>query len=248
MTLLICILLSIYLYLYIYWLLSSLFYCYSFLMPRFKIKRFAHNDQDDRIVQAGKLFFDTIKGCWKRNFFKNTNPIVLELACGRGEYTVWLAEQFPNKNFVGVDKKWDRMWMWLQEATSLWLTNVWFLRTIIHHLDKFFADEEVDEIWIVHPDPRPKGADARRRLTNPRFLALYEKVLISGWLLRLKTDDADLFDYSLEMFAQEWWTIISQTRDLYTSDLLAEHYGIQTHYEQKFVGQWRTIHYCVVCK
>lgn len=217
-------------------------------MPRVKRQRFAHNNQDGRIVQPWKQFFDTIKGCWKKDFFKNNNPLILELACGRWEYTVWLAEQFPDRNFVGVDKKGDRMRVGLQDATEKWLTNVWFLRTIIHHFDRFFADNEVDEIWIVHPDPRPKGADARRRLTNPRFLSLYEKALVAWWLLRLKTDDADLFDYSLEMLAQEWWEIVAQTRDLYTSDLLADHYGIQTHYEQKFVGQWRTIHYCVARK
>lgn len=172
----------------------------------------------------------------------------MELACGRGEYTVWLAEHFPQKNFVGIDKKWDRMWVWLDAATKKWLKNIAFLRIIIHHLDRFFSRNEVDEIWIVHPDPRPKGADARRRLTNPRFLSMYEQVLVPWWLLRLKTDDADLFDYSLEMFAQEGWEIVDQTRDLYTSLLLSDHYGIQTHYEQLFVGQWRTIHYCVARK
>lgn len=217
-------------------------------MPRVKAKRFLHNNADDRIVQSGKDFFDHAKGNWGKEFFGNTNPIVLELACGRGEYTVWLASHFTDKNFIGVDKKGDRMWIWLQDAQEKWLTNVWFLRTIIHHLDRFFAPGEVDEIWIVHPDPRPRWADARRRLTNPRFLSLYEQILVPGWLLRLKTDDADLFAYSLEMFVQEWWEMLDQTTDLYKSELLWDHYGIQTHYEQKFVGQWRTIHYGVFRK
>jgi len=217
-------------------------------MPRVKAKRFDHNDTDDRIVQSGKDFFDNAKGNWKKDFFWNDNPIVLELACGRGEYTVWLAEYFPDKNFVGVDKKWDRMWIWLQDASEKWLTNIGFLRIIIHHLDRFFAPREVDEIWIVHPDPRPRWADARRRLTNPRFLVMYENVLKSGWLLRLKTDDADLFSYSLEMFRQEWWDVLEETINLYTSELLVDHYGIKTHYEQKFVWQWRTICYGVFRK
>jgi len=217
-------------------------------MGRVKAKRFLHNDSDDRIVQSGKDFFATAKGNWGKDFFANDNPIVLELACGRGEYTVWLAQHFLNKNFLGIDKKWDRMWIGLQDAKEKWLQNVGFLRTIIHHLDRFFSPGEVDEIWIVHPDPRPKGADARRRLTHPRFLSLYEQVLAPWWLLRLKTDDADLFAYSLDMLTQEWWEILLQTTDLYTSDLLADHYAIQTHYEKKFVWQWRTICYGVFRK
>jgi tRNA (guanine-N7-)-methyltransferase len=217
-------------------------------MPRVKAKRFLHNDSDDRIVQSGKDFFAAAKGNWRKDFFGNNNPIVLELACGRGEYTVWLASHFPDKNFLGIDKKWDRMWIWLQDAKEQWLQNIGFLRTIIHHLDRFFAPAEVDEIWIVHPDPRPRWADARRRLTNPRFLIMYEQILIPWWLIRLKTDDADLFAYSLEMLVQEWWEVLAQTTDLYTSALLPDHYGIQTHYEQKFVGQWRTIHYGVFRK
>jgi len=229
-------------------------------MGRVKRKRFDHNSIDDRIVQSGKEFFADAKGNWGKDFFGNNNPIVLELACGRGEYTVWLAQHFPDKNFLGIDKKGDRMWIWLQRAKEIppnpplsrgepaGLKNIGFLRTIIHHLDRFFAEDEVDEIWIVHPDPRPKWADARRRLTHPRFLAMYENVLISGGLLRLKTDDADLFAYSLEMFLHEWWEVLAQTTDLYASDLLADHYGVQTHYEQKWIGQWRTICYGVFRK
>jgi len=217
-------------------------------MGRVKAKRFVYNANDPRIVQSGKDFFDHAKGNWRKDFFGNDNPIILELACGRGEYTTGLAQYFPDKNFIGVDKKGDRMHVWLQDASEKWLTNIWFLRTIIHHLDRFFAEDEVDAIWIVHPDPRPKQGDARRRLTHPRFLALYENILVSGWLLYLKTDDADLFAYSLEMFAQEWWELLAQTNDLHMSDLLSDHYGIQTHYEKKWIGQWRTIHYAVCRK
>ena len=217
-------------------------------MSRVKIKRFAANDNDRRIVQPGKDFFDRAKGNWRKDFFCNDNPIVLELACGKGEYTTGLAPHFPEKNFIGVDKKWDRMWVWLQDVREKLLNNAGFLRTIIHHLDRFFAPGEVEEIWIVHPDPRPKKADARRRLTHPRFLSLYEQILIVGWLIRLKTDDLDLFAYSLDMFVQEWWEVLVQTTDLYTSDLLVDHYDIQTHYEQKFVWQWRKICYGVFRK
>ena len=200
------------------------------------------------MVQPGKDFFDHAKGHWHKLFFKNNNPIVLELACGRGEYTVWLAQHYPAKNFIGVDIRGDRMGKGLQEADVLWLTNFAFLRTIIHHIDQFFAEDEVEEIWIVHPDPRPKSRDAKRRLTHPRFLSMYEHILKPRWLLRLKTDDIDLFSYSLNMLHQKWWIILSQTHDLYQSDLLQDHYGIQTHYEKKFVGQWHTIHYCVSVK
>lgn len=128
------------------------------------------------------------------------------------------------------------------------MQNIGFLRTIIHHIDQYFAEDEVDEIRIVHPDPRPKGRDERRRLTHGRFLAMYERILKPGGLLRLKTDDAGLFDYSLESLVENGRDIIDQTRDLYESPLLDHHHGIRTHYEKLFVEQGRTIHYVIAKK
>jgi tRNA (guanine-N7-)-methyltransferase len=120
---------------------------------------------------------------------------------------------------------------------------VWFIRGIIQNIYEFFDPHTIEEIRIIHPDPRPRNSDTRRRLTCPRFLKIYQELLIPGWILKLKTDDADLFAYSVETLKQEWRKILSQTDDLYNSPLLQEHFDIKTHYEQKFHQQGRTIHY-----
>ena len=249
-------------------------------MPRRKQSRYTAAEDCPLLIQSGKDFFTSCKGRWREEYFHNNNPIVLELACGRGEYTVWLSQVYPDKNFIGVDIKAERMMVGIQSYKSqvisckwygewenltlnthnLALPKVAFLRTIIHHIDQFFAPGEVDEIWIVHPDPRPKNRDIKRRLTSPRFLAMYYSLLSDGGLLRLKTDDGDLFSYSVEEIEgmRDWKNpaandgtgermreLVAKTDDLYNSPLLAEHHGIRTHYETMFVEQGRTIHYGV---
>lgn len=211
-------------------------------MPRKKLVRFQENTQDSLIIQPGKDEFDSVKKN-RSHFFWNKNPLVLELACGKGEYTVGLAPYFPEKNFVGVDIKWNRLRYGAQAAKAQWLKNVWFIRGIIQNIHEFFDLHSIEEIWIIHPDPRPRNTDARRRLTNPRFLRMYQELLIPWWLIKFKTDDSDLFGYSVEMFNQEWREIIAQTKDLYNDSLFEEHFDIKTHYEQKFHEKGRTICY-----
>ena len=210
-------------------------------MPRKKLFRYNSNSSDDLILQPWKEAFDSVKKN-RADFFNNSNPTVLELACGKWEYTVWLAPHFPNKNFIWFDRKWNRLRFGAQEAKLLWLKNVAFVRSIIHHLDQFFDENSVDEIWIVHPDPRPKNADAKRRLTHNRFLDIYKKILKSDWIMRLKTDDRDLFDYSLESTKDDR-VLVDYTYDLDSSELLWEHFGINTHYETLFKKRWRSICY-----
>lgn len=153
---------------------------------RTKSIRYRDAQSHPLLIQSGKEFFDTCKGHWNTEFFGNDYPITLELACGRGEYTVGLAKHYPDRNFVGVDIKGERMMIGLKryqescdENPHLPHAKIGFLRTIIHHLDRFFGEGEVADIWLIHPDPRPKGHDERRRLTAPRFLNLYHKILTS---------------------------------------------------------------------
>lgn len=221
------------------------------LMTRTKSLRYNAASDEPLLIQSGKNFFENPKGCWRSEYFKNDNPIVLELACGRGEYTVWLSQIYPDKNFIGVDVKGERMMMgikkWKEEVEwSQTTPNIAFLRTIIHHIDQFFAPWEVDEIWIVHPDPRPKWHDARRRITSPRFLKMYDSILKPWGLLRLKTDDDGLFDYSIEQLVlYDNFQLIDTTWDLDNSELLLDHHGIETHYGLLFKSEGRTIKYGV---
>ena len=212
-------------------------------MARRKQAKFAENAMRHNVIQAGKPIYETIKGNWRDSYFENKNPIVLEVACGRGEYTVGLAEVYPNHNFIGIDKKGDRVWKGSTDAIEKGLDNVAFLRTTVLELDECFAENEVDEIWIVHPDPRPRGKDTKRRLTHPRFLELYKKILKPGGLMRLKTDNTGLFEYTLEVLEDEKITDFEHTFDLYNSDLLADHHGIKTRYELKFTEEGETIKY-----
>ena len=157
---------------------------------------------------------------------------------------IGLAALFPEKNFVGVDIKGDRLWKGSKTAYEKELTNVAFLRTFIHALDKFFSADEIDELWLTFPDPRPKDRDERRRLTNNRFLDLYKPLLRPDGWLRLKTDSTSLFEYTLEVLAERNdITDLTVTHDLYHSELNAEHHGIVTHYEKLFYEQGEKIKY-----
>lgn len=213
-------------------------------MARKKQQKFARVAASPHSVEPGKPFYGQIKGRWAAEQFGNAHPITLELACGRGEYTVGLAEVFPERNFVGVDLKGDRLWKGCVTAEEKGLHNAAFLRCHIQNLHEHFAPQEVSEIWIIHPDPRPKQHDARRRLTHPRFLAMYRWLMVSEGWLHLKTDDAPLFEWSLEMLEEFGCQDLELTRDLYRSPLWEDHYGIITRYERMFhEGEGRDIHY-----
>lgn len=209
---------------------------------RRKLKKFAENAENRNVIEPGKAIYEDIKGKWQE-FFGNDNPITVELACGKGDYTLGLGRQFPERNFIGVDIKGSRIWNGSTQAIEEGLDNIAFLRTQILEIEKFFAPGEIDEIWITFPDPRPRDRDEKRRLTHPRFLHIYQQLLKERGWLRLKTDDRPLFDYSLETVKQMPISDFAFTHNVYESELLAEHYDVQTTYEKKFLEEGRIINY-----
>lgn len=182
-----------------------------------------------------------LRGRWHSEFFGNNNPITLELGCGKGEYTVGLAERQPGRNFIGVDIKGARMWRGATQARDAGMGNVAFLRTDIELIDRFFAPGEVDEIWITFPDPQMKKV--RKRLTSTRFLELYRKILHPGGAVKLKTDSPFLFTYTRLMAEHCGLQIDALTDDLYASPLLDDILAIKTHYERQWLDRGLSIKY-----
>ncbi len=213
-------------------------------MWRRKKYRYACNEENSFLVEAGKEIYENIKGKRHTDFFKNTNPITLELACGRGEYSTGFWPQFLERNFIGVDIRGDRIFHGLQKVDEYKLTNIGFLRAQIVHLDKYISENEIAEIRVVQPDPRPRDGDEKRRLTSKRFLELYKKILQPGGIFNLKTDHTGFFEYSLESLKENWFEILEQTRDLHnTPELLAQQYWVVTRYEQMAIDKGETIKY-----
>lgn len=210
---------------------------------RNKIQRFAENKIRHNIIEPGKPIIEEIKGNWNERFFENNKPITLELACGKGEYTIGLGRSFPERNFIGVDIKGARIYFGSRTAEEEGLDNVAFLRIEISSIDQYFAENEVDQIWITFPDPRPRDRDVRRRLTHPRYLQMYQHILKDGGLLHLKTDDQPFFEFTREMLQTFPAEELVWTHDLYNSPFLAEHHGLQTNYEIKYLEQGKKINY-----
>ncbi len=210
---------------------------------RKKQQRFAENRISRNVIEPGKDIFENIKGNWS-DFFGNQNDLVLELACGRGEYSTGLGSVYKDRNFIGVDIKGNRIWVGSKKARLEKLDNVAFLRTQIDHLEKFFLPGEVSEIWIVFPDPRPKDSDEHRRLTSPKYLEIYKTVLRNGGLIHLKTDNSGLFEYTVDLLGNRKDVAgLEYTRDLYNSHFASEHHGIKTKYEHQFTEQGFDIKY-----
>jgi len=210
-------------------------------MGRGKLLKFKDNDANENVIQDGKPSFNSIKGCWK-DHFGNSNPIVLELACGRGEYTIGLGSIYPGKNYIGVDIKGARIWNGSQMAIENGLSNAAFLRTHIQNLENFFEENEISEIWIIHPDPRPKDSDERRRITNNRFLDMYKRLMKPDGIIQFKTDNTNLYEYTLETLKNRLdISIIDYTADLYRSDMNPDHHGIKTRYEEEFTSAGQMI-------
>ena len=211
---------------------------------RSKIARFAHNKEAENLLQEGKPLFEKVKGNWQKDFFKNQQPITIELACGRGEYTLGLARLFPDRNFIGVDIKGDRLWKGSSLAQEEGLANVGFLRTLIHDLQNYFDENELDEIWLTFPDPRPKDREERRRLTSKRFIDSYKGILREDGWFKFKTDNTDLFDYTLvELDKRNDINSLKFTHNLSESELIREHFDIRTRYERLFVEKGEKIKY-----
>ena len=210
-------------------------------MGKDKLRRFAEVDTFSNVVQldAGKPF----KGKWASEFFKNDNPVVLELACGKGEYTVNLGRIFPEKNFIGIDYKGNRIWRGAKTALEDGVSNVGFLRIQIETILDYFAEGEIDEIWITFPDPQPQISREKKRLTSPRFLEKYKQILRHQGHVNLKTDNDDLHAYTSEKIDELGLKLFVKTEDLYNSEHADEVLSIKTYYEKKYLQDNKNINY-----
>ena len=219
-------------------------------MSRNKLQKFAEMEALPNVFQYPYAVLQDgggcpLKGHWREEVFGNTHPIVLELGCGRGEYTVGLGERNPEANFIGIDMKGARMWAGARQANETGMKNVAFLRTDIELLDHFFAPGEVNELWLTFPDPQMQKA--RKRLTGTRFMALYSRILPpDGGRIHLKTDSPFLFSYTREMLRVNDLQEEVCTADLYAdlaNPALEEARAIRTCYEQQWLGRGLTIKY-----
>jgi tRNA (guanine-N7-)-methyltransferase len=206
-----------------------------------KLRKFAEIDTFPNVYQMeeGKV----LKGNWKKDHFKNENPIVLELACGKGEYAVNLAKMFPQKNFIGIDLKGNRIWRGARTGVDEGITNLAFLRIQIEDIVEYFGTDEVDEIWITFPDPQPQESREKKRLTYPGFLAKYKQFLKPDGKVNLKTDNDGLYLYTVEMVEELGLTCYKKTEQLYKSEFYDEVLQIKTHYERIYLKHDKNINY-----
>ncbi len=188
-----------------------------------------------------------LKGNWNKDFFQNDRPLVLELGCGKGEYTTALAHKYPEKNFIGVDIKGSRMWVGATHALQHNLKNVGFLRTRIEFITSCFAPNEISEIWITFPDPQPQQSRANKRLTSARFLDSYKKIIRSEGIIHLKTDSQSLYDYTCKIIVKNQLPVLVQTDNLYESGYEDDILSVQTYYEKIFMDKGFTIKYLKFC-
>lgn len=225
-------------------------------MGKNKLKKFAEMEAFRCVFQCGarEMLSDSsvpaMKGEWRNRYFHNDHPLLLELGCGHGDYTVGLAQVYPDTNYIGVDIKGARMWRGAKQATQEALTNVAFLRTNIEMLPHFFAEDEVDGLWITFPDPQMKKAT--KRLTSTYFMQRYRQLLRDGAIIHLKTDSPFLYTYTREMIRQNNLPLLCDTDDLYgqlsevggeQSVLFEDARRLQTHYEHQWLDRGLTIKY-----
>ncbi len=213
------------------------------------MKKFAEINSFSNVIQP-QNFHDGIdpfpyKGNWSESFFGNKNPIVLEIGCGKGEYTVGLGGAYPDINFIGIDIKGDRIWKGAMEALENGLHNIAFLRIQAEWITHFFDQKEVSGIWLTFPDPQEKKIRAKKRLTSPQFLERYKKIVVPGSPIHLKTDNALLYHYTLSVIGDGKHLLLESSDNLYADQnirqpLLKE---IQTYYEKSFLVAGKPIHY-----
>lgn len=213
-----------------------------------KLKRFIENDtflnvfQPTREQVVGAQF--ELKGNWNQNFFKNNNPIIVELGCGKGEYTVGLAEQNPNKNYIGIDVKGARFWRGAKSAVDANMNNVAFIRTQIELVNFIFSEQEIDEIWITFPDPQIKYKRTKHRMTNSEFLQLYKKILKPNGIVNLKTDSEFMHGYTLGLLHGEGHEVLYANHNVYVNEgSPKEVTDFQTFYEKQYLEKNKAITY-----
>lgn len=207
-------------------------------MAQKKLQRFADIKTFSNVLE----YPVAMKNKWK-DFFKNENPVLLELACGRGEYTVGMAQLFPEQNFIGVDVKGNRMYIGAKKCLADKICNAAFLRTQIEKLPDYFAAGEVDEIWITFPDPQLRISKAKKRLTHPRFLRLYQQILKAGGFIHLKTDSPALYGFTKRVAELYGLTIVEDYNNVYEQPGIKEELKIKTHYESLDIAESKKIHY-----
>ena len=207
-------------------------------MVQKKLLRFAQIKEFENVFE----YPHNMGGQWRKHF-KNDHPVLLELACGRGEYTVNLAQLHPQKNFIGIDVKGNRMYIGAKNALDNKIANAAFLRTQIEKLPEYFDAEEVDEIWITFPDPQLRLSKAKKRLTHPRFLRLYQKVLKQNGPVHLKTDSPQLYHFTKKVITMYGLHLLEDSNDAYAMENISEELRIKTHYESLDIAGSKKIHY-----
>ncbi len=213
-------------------------------MGKDKLRRFDEVDKFENVFEFTDFSEKPKpKGRWHKDIFKNDNPIILELACGKGEYTLNLARQFPVKNFIGIDIKGARIWRGAKTALQEQLDNVRFIRMYIDHLDEYFENDEIDEIWITFPDPYPRKSKRSKRLTSPKFQNIYNSLLKKDGVIHLKTDSDFLYNYTLKTISEERCRLYENIDDVYKEKPNDPLLTIKTFYEQMHLKKGKTIHY-----
>lgn len=207
-------------------------------MAQKKLKRFAEIKAFPNVLE----YPENIAGKWNE-FFKNNYPVTLELACGKGEYAVGLGQLHPQKNFIGVDIKGNRIWVGAKYALDYKLNNVAFLRTQIHKIDTYFTTNEVEEIWITFPDPQLRISKANKRLTHPRYLRLYKNILKTGGKIHLKTDSPDLYNFTKTVIELYNLTLNLDIDDVYKQEQVSPELNIKTYYERLDIAKSKKVFY-----
>jgi len=214
-----------------------------------KLQRFAENETFDHFFQPGWEELSagfSLRGNWNLDFFRNTNPIIIEVGCGKGEYTVDLSDKYPVRNFIGIDKKGARMWRGAKTSIEEQRKNVAFVRVRAENIGKVFGSAEVDEIWITFPEPQPNSPRHSKRFTSPQFIERYRQILKEGGIIHLKTDNDMFYNYTLDIIKEGGHELLYHNSDLYSNPGDAEVkdvIDVQTHYEKIWLSQGLTIKY-----
>ena len=215
-------------------------------MTKRKLSRFAENKTFPHLFEP--TYFQLmegfpLKGKWSSGFFKNSNPIVVELGCGKGEFTVGLAEKYPEKNFIGLDMKGARMWRGAKTVQENEMTNVAFVRCHIELIENLFSENEISEIWITFPDPQPQTGRVKKRLTSPQFLGRFRNIATKGCIIHLKTDNTGLFEFTRQVIRDQNLQMLFETDDVDEKPAPEDAVSIRTFYEEMFRSKGETIKY-----